>query len=190
MTPIIPLLLALAIAALLAACATAPESPGAGATTADAATGTPASPAAPSPAVPPSPSPLDLYKQGAARHLVAKNKPRTFDTVPHHFLRSIVVLRIVVDARGVVRTVWVERGNGYVKLEQVAMKAVRDSSPLPAPPPELMRTGALEYSETFLFRNDNKFQVRSIALEQPDPNDRAGAAATTVHAATKRSVKR
>jgi protein TonB len=168
------LLIAIGIAVLIAACSIAPTSPPPA-----ASRGRQAAPDAAGEAVPPSvalpttpkpPSPLDLYKQSAARHIVVKNRPRTFEDVPEHFLRSIVVLRIVVDSRGTVKTVFVDRGNGYTSLEKVAVKAVRDSSPLPAPPPQLVRTGSLEYSESFLFRKDNRFQIRSIALEQPDPD--------------------
>lgn len=171
------LLLALGAAILVAACATSssPSAPttakrkeaapdaGTEAVTGGTGTGAPVFTVR-------APSPLDLYKQSAARHIVAKNRSRTFDDVPEHFLRSIVVLRIVVDGQGTVKTVWVDRGNGYTSLERVAVKAVRDSSPLPPPPVGLARTGMLEYSESFLFRKDNRFQVRSIALEQPDPD--------------------
>jgi protein TonB len=159
-------------AGLLAACASGPGAPGTAAerpAPAPPATGPKAEPAT-APPFPAVPTALDLYKQGAARHISAKNRSRTFTDVPEHFLRSIVVVRIVVDSKGAVKSARVDRGNGYRNLEQVAVKAVRDSSPLPAPPPELMRAGALEYSETFLFRHDNRFQIRSIALEQPDPD--------------------
>jgi protein TonB len=174
MSATVALLVAIGAAALVAACSTAPTtSP----TSAGKPRDTPAEAASEAtsgvvsvPGTPKAPSPLDLYKQSAARRIVAKNRARTFDDVPEHFLRSIVVLRIVVDGRGTVKTVLVDRGNGYTALERVAVKAVRDSSPLPAPPPQLVRVGALEYSESFLFRKDNRFQVRSIALEQPDPN--------------------
>jgi protein TonB len=174
MSAIVALLVAIGAAVLVAACSTgpttSPTSAGKPRDTQAEAANEAASGIVSAPGTPKAPSPLDLYKQSAARHIVAKNRARTFDDVPEHFLRSIVVLRIVVDGRGTVKTVLVDRGNGYTNLERAAVKAVRDSSPLPAPPPPLVRSGALEYSESFLFRKDNRFQVRSIALEQPDPN--------------------
>jgi protein TonB len=174
MNAALALLIAIGVAVLVAACATTPTSSAPatvkGKEAAPDAPGEALSPNVAVPATPKPPSALDLYKQGAARHIAVKNRARTFEDVPEHFLRSIVVLRIVVDGRGAVKSVWVDRGNGYTSLEKVAVKAVRDSSPLPAPPPQLVRTGSLEYSESFLFRKDNRFQIRSIALEQPDPD--------------------
>jgi protein TonB len=164
--------IAVSVTALVAGCtagsgtsAKAPEKPSTAAAP-PASTATPAT----APPLPAAPTALDLYKQSAARQVSAKNKSRTFTDVPEHFLRSIVVVRIVVDGRGVVKSARVDRGNGYKNLEQIAVKAVQDSSPLPAPPPDILRAGTLEYSETFLFRKDNRFQIRSIALEQPDPD--------------------
>jgi protein TonB len=174
MSATVALVVAIGAAMLVAGCSTAPTT---SETSAGKPRGTRAEAASEAtsgivsvPGTPKAPSPLDLYKQSAARHIVAKNRAHTFDDVPEHFLRSIVVLRIVVDGRGTVKTVLVDRGNGYTNLERAAVKAVRDSSPLPAPPPSLVRLGTLEYSESFLFRKDNRFQVRSIALEQPDPS--------------------
>jgi protein TonB len=43
---------------------------------------------------------------------------------------------------------------------------VRAAAPFPAPPTSLLRRGTLEIAETWLFRDDGKFQVRSLAEVQ------------------------
>jgi protein TonB len=50
--------------------------------------------------------------------------------------------------------------------EKVAHSSVRAAAPFPAPPTSLLRRGTLEIAETWLFRDDGKFQVRSLAEVQ------------------------
>jgi len=85
--------------------------------------------------------------------------------VPPHFLRAVIVLQITVDARGTLTEVRTLRSRSP-EHTAAAVKSVRASGPLPAPPRELLRGGRLEFSETWLFRDDGRFQVRSLAEPQ------------------------
>ena len=108
-------------------------------------------------------SPLDLYKEDVARHVAAKNASRVYADTPPHFLRSIVVVQVTVDKQGSVTRLRTLRSNGYADLEQAAHRSVKAAAPLPAPPAGLMRAGTFEFAETWLFRNDGRFQLRSLA---------------------------
>ena len=46
------------------------------------------------------------------------------------------------------------------------MQSVRDASPLPAPQRSLVRNGRIELTETWLFRDDGRFQIRTLAQAQ------------------------
>lgn len=108
-------------------------------------------------------TPVDLYKEDVARHVAGKNAARVYFEAPPHFLRSVVVLQIAVDTHGTVTRTRTLRTNGYADLEQAAHRSVKAAAPLPAPPAGLVRTGVFEFSETWLFRDDGRFQLRSLA---------------------------
>jgi len=108
-------------------------------------------------------TPLDLYKEDVARHVAAKNSAKVYAGVPPHFLRSVVVVQVTVDRQGSVTRLRTLRTNGYADLEHAAHRSVTAAVPLPAPPTALMRAGMFEFSETWLFRDDGRFQLRSLA---------------------------
>jgi len=59
------------------------------------------------------------------------------------------------------------RSNGYTDLEKRAIAAVSRAAPYPAPDPSLLAGQAsLTFLESFLFRDDGRFQVRTVAEEQ------------------------
>jgi hypothetical protein len=63
----------------------------------------------------------------------------------------------------------VRRSNGYQDLEHVAMESVRRARPFSAPPAELLNGARMvSHLETWLFRPDGRFQVRSVADIQRD----------------------
>jgi protein TonB len=109
---------------------------------------------------------LEGYKREAARHIYNGNAADIFAGAPPAVLKSVVVLSISVDAGGEVRGVRVYRSNGYRELEQRAMRSVSRATPLPRPDRAVMRAAAAGYLETWLFRDDGKFQIRSVAMEQ------------------------
>jgi protein TonB len=114
---------------------------------------------------------LDAYKRDAAQHIHSINAPDIFEGAPPAILKSVVVLAIAVDAGGEVKSVSVQRSNGHRELEQRALQSVRRASPLPRPTRAVMRGAAAGYYETWLFREDGRFQVRSVAMEQAKGGD-------------------
>jgi len=111
--------------------------------------------------------PLDEYKMRNALRILQANSHQIYDGAPPHFLKSVVVLIFVVDARGQLTSSRVLRGNGHKQLEQVALASVKRAAPFDPPPRQLLRGNTIEITETWLFRDDGKFQVRSVALPQP-----------------------
>jgi protein TonB len=131
--------------------------------------------AACAPPTPPPPAPparsaaptLDAYKREAASRITQRNADSIADALPP-ILKSVVVLDITVDRDGRPVVVAVRRSNGYRELEQAAIASVHRAGPFPAPPPALLEgTNTVTYVETWLFRPDGRFQVRSVAGVQP-----------------------
>jgi periplasmic protein TonB len=114
---------------------------------------------------------LDAYKRDAARRIYFKNPSLLYDGAPPPVLKSIVVLSIRIDATGKPTRVTLVRSNGFRELEQRAMKSVEVAGPLPIPRASLLKVGAMEYYETWLFRDDERFQIRSLAEAQQSPPD-------------------
>jgi protein TonB len=113
----------------------------------------------------PARTPLDRYKRAVAQQILQANAPRTYDGVPPHLLRAVIVLQLTVDGKGTLTGIKTLRARS-AEHASTATKSVRAAGPLPAPPRELLRGGHLEFAETWLFRDDGKFQVRSVAEAQ------------------------
>lgn len=166
----IPQYLALCAIAAVAGCATVESPP----------------PAAPQPAAPPvqavapptaAPAPvvrgpasnaatMDAYKKHVAQHIHAKNSRERADSLPP-ILKSVVVLNISIDRDGKPVHVAVMRSNGHKDVEQIAIRSVHRAGPLPAPSPELLgNRDTVSFVETWLFRPDGLYQVRSVAENQ------------------------
>ena len=166
----IPQYLALCAIAAVAGCATVESPP----------------PAAPQPAAPPvqaaappkaAPAPvvrgpasnaatMDAYKKDVAAHIHAKNSRERADSLPP-ILKSVVVLNISIDRDGKPVHVAVMRSNGHKDVEQIAIRSVHRAGPLPAPSPELLgNRDTVSFVETWLFRPDGNYQVRSVAENQ------------------------
>lgn len=109
---------------------------------------------------------IDGYKRDAARRLYFRNTSYLFDGAPPPVLKAIVVLSIRIDSNGVPLRVAVMRSNGFRELEQRAIKSVHDATPLPVPHVAIVKRGSVEYVETWLFRDDGRFQIRSLAEAQ------------------------
>ena len=116
--------------------------------------GTPAAPTAPAPPG------LDDYKTQVAHHVADHNPERTYTGILPPMLPAIVVLEITVDRDGQLADVAVQRSRNP-DASEIALASVRRSSPLPPPP-----TGRLTFSETFLFADSERYQLRSLAGPQ------------------------
>lgn len=108
---------------------------------------------------------MDEYKRRFARSVAAANAKGLADSLPP-ILKSVVVLDITVGADGALDRVVVWRSNGYTELERAALESVRRMGAAPPPPAQaLLGGGSVRFLETFLFRPDGLYQVRSIAGE-------------------------
>ena len=81
-------------------------------------------------------------------------------------LRSVVVLSVRIDNRGRPVRIGVVRSNGIRTLERQAIQSVRSAAPLPIPAAALRRRGTADITETWLFRDDGRFQIRTLAQAQ------------------------
>ena len=105
---------------------------------------------------------LDGYKKAVAER-VALASAETFDDPLPEMLKSVVVLDVTIDRDGRLARVTVRRSNGYRVLENVALNSVRRAAPFPAPAWSVRRgDGSVNFLETFLFRDDGRFQIRSL----------------------------
>lgn len=109
---------------------------------------------------------IEAYKEILAQHISDVNRSKTYSVRPQALLRSVVVLRFVLDADGKLVRSEIVRSNRDKVTEASALASLRGAAPLPVPPAKLLARGRLEISETWLFNNDGRFQLRSIALPQ------------------------
>jgi protein TonB len=108
----------------------------------------------------------DAYKVEVARHIVQSNLEGTFEGQLPPILPAIVVLRVSVDRDGMLREVFVQRSRDD-HASAVALAAIHRAGMLPKPGSLIPGAqDALEFSETFLFNHDYRFQIRSLAGPQ------------------------
>jgi len=150
-TPII----AIALCALLAACTITPPPKPSG---------------VPSAAV--SGPTLERYHVDVARHILERNASHVLHGTPQAMLRSVVVVAFTVDRDGRVIHSSVYRTNGDDEAEATALATLRHASPLPPPPGRLLDArGHLELMEDWLFNDNGKFQLRTLATPQAETLD-------------------
>ena len=106
------------------------------------------------------------FKRDVACRIHARNGKHLYDGAPPPVLRSVVVLSVRIDARGRPVRIGVLRSNGIRELERRAIQSVRSAAPLPVPAARLLRRGTADITETWLFRDDGRFQVRTLASVQ------------------------
>ncbi len=82
-------------------------------------------------------------------------------------LRSVVVLSFKVDKQGKLLTSSVYRTNGDKRAEKIALASLQQAAPLPLPPPSVLGNNhEVEILEGWLFNDDGRFQLNSIAGPQ------------------------
>ena len=109
---------------------------------------------------------VDSYKADLAQRIYAVNSTQVYTTRPQALLRSVVVLKYTVDGGGNLVRSEITRSNRDRVTEATALATLRKSAPFPKPAPHLLRNGRLEMLESWLFNNDGRFQLRSLALVQ------------------------
>lgn len=109
---------------------------------------------------------LDAYKTEVAQHVMRHNSEQTFSGRLPPMLPAIVVLNITVDEDGTLQDVAVQRSRDP-NASAVAVASMRRSGPLPKPASMLATNmRAFTFSETFLFGDRYRFQLRSLAGPQ------------------------
>lgn len=111
---------------------------------------------------------LGEYKTALAHRIAAVNSTKVFIGRPQALLRSVVVVKYVVDANGSLVRSEIMRSNRDRVTEATALASVKQTAPFPKPAPALLRGGRVEVIETWLFNKDGRFQLRTIAEPQMD----------------------
>ncbi len=111
---------------------------------------------------------IDDYKRDIAQRISQVNSTRIYPGQPQALLRSVVVLRFSVDGSGKLLKSEILRSNRDSVTEATALSSLRNTAPFPKPASGLLRNGRVELSETWLFNNDGRFQIRSVAQTQMD----------------------
>lgn len=110
---------------------------------------------------------LDQYRKAVAERILERNPSYVQKRPPQAMLRSLVVVDFKVDRDGKLLTSSVYRTNGDDEAEATALATLRRAAPLPPPPAKLLnRVGELEIFEDWLFNDDGKFQLRTLAAPQ------------------------
>ena len=153
------LLTVLAATTLLAACQQAPKPH------ARASAGAPAVPPAPK-AIAPAAT-IDAYKLQVAQQIMDANTQFTFSGRLPSMLPAIVVLDLSVGRDGTLKSVRVHRSRDS-DASSVALAAVRRVPGAFPPAAQLMRSRdkTLDFSETFLFNDQYRFQLRTLSGPQ------------------------
>ena len=106
-------------------------------------------------APPASPSALETYKQVVALD-VLQHALGTYCQPGEDMLQSIVVLDIAISREGALLDASIVRSNGHPELAQRALDTVKSAAPF-TPPGD-----GVQFLETFLFREDGCFHIRSL----------------------------
>ncbi|MFX1761365.1 TonB C-terminal domain-containing protein [Paraburkholderia sp. A1RI-2L] len=110
---------------------------------------------------------LDEYRAAVAKRIVERNPSHVLRGTPQAMLRSLVVVSFTVNRDGQIVKSSVYRTNGDYDSEATALVTLRHSAPLPPPPAHLLNSiGQLELFEDWLFNDDGKFQLRTLASPQ------------------------
>lgn len=154
--------------ALLGGCATkAPEPAPVASARPPAISPAASQPSAPARVEAASPRSLAEWKRSAAERIHAANRALIYGGAPPNPLRAVVVVEMTVSADGQIRRADLLRVPGHAKeLGAVALKTLSAAAPLPAPPRALVAQGPIRVTETWLFRDDGHFQIRTLATAQ------------------------
>lgn len=111
---------------------------------------------------------LNVYKRDLALRISQRNLNSIYTGRPQALLRSVIVLKYVINADGKLLRSEIIRSNHDKVTENTALSSISNAAPFPKPVAHLLSNGKLEITETWLFNNDGRFQLRTIALPQMD----------------------
>ena len=98
-----------------------------------------------------------------ALHIHRLASSQVYEGRPPALLRSVIVASLLVDGSGNLAGVRILRDNGDAETVAAVHESMRRAAPFPRPPRALLRSGRVEFSETWLVRDDAKFQLRTLA---------------------------
>ena len=109
---------------------------------------------------------VDAYKRNVAQQISSAYRQYVYPDNPQAMLRAVIVVHYILDAEGRLLKSEIVRSNSDHYAENLALQSLRKSAPFPRPQRILLSAGRLDVSETWLFNDDGRFQLRSIALPQ------------------------
>lgn len=110
---------------------------------------------------------LEEYKREVAHAILQANPKQHFTGVVPPMLRSVTIVKLLINHYGHTQGTSILRSAGLPELDQIVLNSIQAASPLPAPRPEwLNKQGGVEYTETWLMRDDKRFQLRTISAPQ------------------------
>ncbi|MFZ6748615.1 energy transducer TonB family protein [Undibacterium sp. Ren11W] len=109
---------------------------------------------------------LNGYKRELAQRISERNSGKVYTDRPQALLRSVVVLKYTMNADGKLLRSDVLRSNHDKVTENIALASISNAAPFPKPSSLLVKNGKLEITETWLFNDDARFQLRTIAQPQ------------------------
>ncbi len=155
------------LCSLLFGCGTAPERPPAPVEPKPSAPITAPPPAVKGPARYSNARTLEEYKREVANIILEANPNLRFTGPVPPMLRSVTIVKLIINNHGHTDGTSIIRSAGLPEFDQVVMQSIRAASPLPAPRAELLnKQGGVEYTETWLMRDDRRFQLRSASAPQ------------------------
>ena len=108
----------------------------------------------------------DAYKVEMAQRIYAASADISSGR-PQDLLRAVIVLNVSIDSNGQPGRISIQRSPGDAEAEQRAIESVQRGAPYARPSSALLRGAAsFEISETWLFNDDGRFQLRSVAPTQ------------------------
>ena len=108
----------------------------------------------------------DAYKVEMAQRIYAASTDISSGR-PQDLLRAVIVLNVTIDSNGWPGRIAIQRSPGDAEAEQRAIQSVQRGAPYARPSNALLRDAAsFELSETWLFNDDGRFQLRSVAPTQ------------------------
>ena len=118
----------------------------------------PAGPASPQSLAPP--ADWDAYRRRAARQILRTSEGESFTGAVPEPLRSIPVLQVQLNRDGSVRNIVVLRTPKFSpETIEMAKRAIRRAAPFE---PVGMLPAPWQFTETFLYNEDLRFQLRSL----------------------------
>lgn len=111
---------------------------------------------------------IDNYKQALAEQIYSNSRNQIYPGNPQALLRSVVVVKMVIDENGKLLRSDIIRSNHDAATEATALNSARNAAPFPIASNQLLRNGKVEVLETWLFNDDGRFQLRTLAAAQLD----------------------